>query len=103
MFELLKSFLERHLSNQTPIIFYEKPTVDDATKMVKKAIASRKMLILVGSCRVNYKGRASSKLESGERVLIIKEDGSILVHRSKGYEPINWQPPGCFFHTYKNK
>jgi RecB family endonuclease NucS len=91
------------LSNQKPITFCEKPTVSDATKIVQEAIASRKMLILVGSCRVNYMGRASSKLESGERVLIIKEDGSILVHRPKGYEPVNWQPPGCFFHTYKKK
>jgi hypothetical protein len=38
-------------------------------------------------------------LEPGERTLIIKEDGSLLVHRSVGYEPVNWQPPGCVFHT----
>jgi hypothetical protein len=31
--------------------------------------------------------------------LIIKEDGSLLVHRSVGYEPVNWQPPGCVYHT----
>lgn len=44
-------------------------------------------------------GRAKSKLEPGERILIVKEDGSLLVHRSVGYEPVNWQPPGCIFHT----
>ncbi len=31
--------------------------------------------------------------------MIIKEDGSLMVHRSVGYEPVNWQPPGCVFHT----
>jgi RecB family endonuclease NucS len=48
---------------------------------------------------VYYFGRASSKLEPGERILMVKEDGSLLVHRSVGYEPVNWQPPGCVFHT----
>jgi RecB family endonuclease NucS len=57
------------------------------------------MLLIVGRCWVNYTGRAKSKLQPGERVLIVKEDGSLLVHRSVGYEPVNWQPPGCIFHT----
>jgi len=30
---------------------------------------------------------------------MIKEDGSVLVHRPVGYEPVNWQPPGCLFET----
>jgi RecB family endonuclease NucS len=47
---------------------------------------------------VHYLGRARSKLEPGERILIVKADGSLLVHRSVGYEPVNWQPPGCVFH-----
>jgi len=48
---------------------------------------------------VDYQGRARSTLNPGERILIIKEDGSVLVHRPKGYEPVNWQPPGCIFHS----
>jgi len=46
---------------------------------------------------VDYEGRASSKLEWGERLLIVKADGSVMVHRPTGYEPVNWQPPGCVF------
>jgi len=38
-------------------------------------------------------------LKSGERIVMIKEDGSVLVHRPTGYEPVNWQPPGCLFQT----
>jgi len=34
-------------------------------------------------------------LEWGERITIIKQDGSVLVHRPTGYEPVNWQPPKC--------
>jgi hypothetical protein len=31
--------------------------------------------------------------------VLIKEDGSVLVHRPRGYEAVNWQPPGCIFHS----
>ncbi len=33
----------------------------------------------------------------------MKEDGSVLVHRPKGYEPVNWQPPGSVFYTSSRK
>lgn len=75
------------------------PSLLDAEKIVREAISQHKTLLVVGNCWVRYHGRASSKLEPGERILIIKEDGSLLVHRSVGYEPVNWQPPGCIFHT----
>ena len=48
---------------------------------------------------MHYVGRASSTLEPGERMLIIKADGSLLVHRPVGYEPVNWQPSGSIFHV----
>lgn len=51
--------------------------------------------MVVGNCRVDYEGRASSTLGWGDRVAIVKQDGSILVHRPVGYEPVNWQPPKC--------
>ena len=67
--------------------------------LVKEGISNRNVVILVGNCRVNYAGRASSTLEFGERIMMIKEDGSVLVHRPSGYVPVNWQPAGCFFQT----
>ena len=75
------------------------PTFQAAINIVKDCVAKQKMLLLVGSCRVDYEGRAESKLGLGDRVLIIKEDGATLVHRPTGYEPVNWQPPGCIFHV----
>ena len=73
------------------------PTVQEAYKMLRENLPQHKTILIVGNCWVHYVGRASSKLEPGERILIIKEDGSLLVHRSTGYEPVNWQPPGCIF------
>jgi RecB family endonuclease NucS len=89
------------LSVRRPVTVYENPSIDEALKGTKEAASGGKTLILVGDCWVDYRGRASSTLEPGERILIFKEDGSMLIHRSKGYEPVNWQPPGCVFHTSK--
>ena len=74
------------------------PAVKEVEAAIEKAISQHKTLIVVGKCWVHYIGRAKSKLEPGERILMLKEDGSLLVHRSVGYEPVNWQPPGCIFH-----
>ncbi len=70
------------------------PSLDEAAEVVKDGLAKRRVLLIVGNCWVDYRGRASSKLEPGERVVIIKEDGALLVHRPKGYEPVNWMPGG---------
>lgn len=84
---------------QEPFVTLENPSVEKAAELAKKALLGHRVLIVVGNCRVDYQGRARSKLGSGERILIVKEDGSLLVHRSVGYEPVNWQPSGCIFHT----
>jgi len=85
------------------LVVLENPTVEEAAEFVRKALSDRKALIIVGNCWVEYRGRASSKLEPGERIAMIKEDGSVLVHRPAGYEPVNWQPPGCLFQTRVTK
>jgi RecB family endonuclease NucS len=84
-------------SNTTVIV---NPTLSEAESLIRKAFARRRTLIVAGNCRVRYTGRASSKLEMGERLLIVKEDGALLVHRPVGYEPVNWQPAGSIFHVH---
>lgn len=84
------------------MVISENPCVDEAVDRLNEAFSERRAIVLVGNCWVNYQGRASSKLEPGERIVIIKEDGSVLVHRSRGYEPVNWQPPGCSLQAYKD-
>jgi RecB family endonuclease NucS len=76
-----------------------KPSIDESLKIMQDSIAKRKTLIVVGACEVEYKGRAESRLGLGERILLIKSDRAVLIHRSTGYEPVNWQPSGCMFHT----
>lgn len=85
--------------NREPVVAAEKPVIENAALLIREAFQKRKTVLIVGNCWVEYRGRASSKLEPGERILILKEDGSLLVHRSVGYEPVNWQPPGCIFNV----
>jgi RecB family endonuclease NucS len=87
------------VSTRRPVTALENPTLADAERLIKNALTQHKALVLVGNCWVEYVGRASSKLEAGERIVMIKDDGSVLVHRASGYEPVNWQPPGSVFQT----
>ena len=77
------------------------PMPAEAQTLIEKALAARKTIVIAGDCHVHYSGRANSTLDPGERLLIIKQDGALLVHRPTGYEPVNWQPPGCVFHVQK--
>jgi RecB family endonuclease NucS len=73
------------------------PQLTECRDLISEALAKQRVLIVSGNCTVDYEGRAASKLTWGERVLMIKADGSVLLHRRTGYEPVNWQPPRCQF------
>ena len=75
------------------------PDYSEALDIIREGVNGRRVILLVGSCSVNYEGRAASKLGLGERIIIIKNDGAVLVHRPLGYEPVNWQPEGSVFKT----
>jgi len=84
-------------------IVLENPPLREAGKAVKTGISRHRTVIIAGMCRVDYEGRASSKLEPGERVVLFKPDGSALVHRPRDYSPVNWQPAGSLFRTRLNE
>jgi RecB family endonuclease NucS len=58
------------------------------------ALAKRMVIVMNALCSIEYSGRASSKASEAWRLIIIKPDGSLLVHTNEGYQPLNWQPPG---------
>ncbi len=57
------------------------------------------VMILYLYCEVYYRGRARSTLSGGDRLLISKPDGSLLIHERVKREPVNWQPPGCVLYS----
>lgn len=88
-----------HLQMQRIQTVLENPTIEEAQKTIQDGILRRRCVVLVGNCSADYSGRASSRLGPGERIVMIKTDGSTLVHRPRDYAPVNWQPPGSLFHT----
>ena len=49
---------------------------------------------MVARCEVRYTGRLSAYLPEATRLLLLKDDGSVLVHGDAGgYKPLNWMTP----------
>jgi RecB family endonuclease NucS len=54
--------------------------------------------LVVASCSVDYAGRLSAHLPLATRLLVLKADGSVLVHSdSLSYKPLNWMSPPATF------
>ncbi len=54
------------------------------------------MRLVIARCSVDYVGRLTAHLPSAPRLLIVKADGSVLVHSDGGsYKPLNWMSPPC--------
>ena len=52
------------------------------------------MRLVVARCEVRYTGRLSAFLPEATRLLLLKADGSVLVHADAGgYKPLNWMTP----------
>jgi hypothetical protein len=52
--------------------------------------------LVVARCQVDYAGRLTAHLPMATRVLMIKADGSVLIHSDGGsYKPLNWMSPPC--------
>ena len=52
------------------------------------------MRLLVARCEVEYTGRLTAFLPESTRLLMLKADGSVLVHADAGgYKPLNWMTP----------
>lgn len=71
------------------------PDPEAALALVETADERGLVCTLFGRCRVSYDGRASSTLGPGDRLVLLKPDGTTLVHTDEGQKPVNWQPPGC--------
>ncbi len=54
------------------------------------------MRLVIARCSVDYVGRLSAHLPMATRLILVKADGSVLVHSDGGsYKPLNWMSPPC--------
>ncbi|GEL95593.1 endonuclease NucS [Cellulomonas composti] len=54
------------------------------------------MRLVVAQCAARYSGRLNAHLPRATRLLVVKADGSVLLHSDGGsYKPLNWMSPPC--------
>ena len=54
------------------------------------------MRLILTHCTVDYVGRLESHLEPADRLIIVKNEGSVSVHADdRAYKPLNWMSPPC--------
>lgn len=68
------------------------PIPETAREFIDEYISRPYTLEIIGLCSVDYQGRAKSKLDRGERIVLVKQDNALLVHGPDNYQPKNWQP-----------
>lgn len=52
------------------------------------------MRLVIARCSVDYEGRLKAHLPLATRLLLVKADGSVLIHSDGGsYKPLNWMSP----------
>ena len=78
------------------------PSINKLFPELLASVRNRKTVILIAKCNIKYNGRAISKIDWGERIILIKEDKTILIHRKFGSEPINWQPAEGYIEIEKS-
>lgn len=54
------------------------------------------MRVVIARCAARYSGRLSAYLPLATRAIMVKADGSVLLHSDGGsYKPLNWMSPPC--------
>ncbi|MEV4512502.1 endonuclease NucS [Dactylosporangium sp. NPDC049525] len=54
------------------------------------------MRLVIAKCSVDYVGRLTAHLPPAIRLIMVKSDGSVLVHSDTGgYKPLMWMTPPC--------
>ncbi|HEX9713479.1 MAG TPA: endonuclease NucS [Actinomycetota bacterium] len=53
------------------------------------------MRLVVADCSIDYAGRLTAHLPMARRLIIVKADGTVVVHADQGHKALNWMSPPC--------
>jgi RecB family endonuclease NucS len=51
--------------------------------------------LVIARCQVDYSGRLDAHLPMATRLLMVKADGTVLIHADVGSKALNWMSPPC--------
>jgi len=69
------------------------PMGENIQQQIEEAVNKNHSIVLGCRCEIWYSGRAESYLPEGDRLIIIKEDNTLIVHQPTGNNPINYMKP----------
>lgn len=59
-----------------------------------ESVGKKEFITFLCKCKIVYSGRAEASLPKGDRLVGIKQDGTIFVHQPEGGNPINYMKAG---------
>lgn len=57
---------------------------------INRDLSEKKLVVILCGCKIEYWGRSRSVIEKGHRIVMIKQDTTLLVHSIEGFKPVNW-------------
>lgn len=69
------------------------PAPDPARTAIRAGFDAGHLVTVAGRCTVDFDGRTSGHLGAGDRLVVCKPDGALLVHGPAGHAPEAWLPP----------
>ncbi|NQU97959.1 endonuclease NucS [Candidatus Woesearchaeota archaeon] len=60
----------------------------------KESSSKKEFIVFFCKCKIVYSGRAEASLGKGDRLVSVKQDGTIFVHQPEGGNPINYMKAG---------
>jgi endonuclease len=51
--------------------------------------------LIIADCSVDYSGRLAAHLPTARRLIVVKADGTVIIHGDRGHKALNWMSPPC--------
>ena len=71
--------------------------------LVKHTTTANSSLMAFIHCKIYYSGRAEAEVDWGDRMLVIKQDNTLLLHQPENGNPINYLRPGSKISTSREE
>jgi RecB family endonuclease NucS len=71
--------------------------------IVETAFLHKETVVAFVQCEITYSGRAEAYLGRGDRTILIKQDGGVIVHQPDGSSAINYMRPASTIYFEKTE
>lgn len=71
------------------ILTTRSPSAHTTSRLIQDSLDAGHVLSIIGRCTVDYEGRTQRTLDPGERIVVCKPDGTLLVHQPTGHKPVS--------------